>query len=108
MTKYLPFAAVAALVAATGAAMASGLPLEPVQRADTHLELGTVTSDGPGTVEVYSYRLGQQGALLGSTPVKAGANTNVDVNLTAHPLEPVLVVLTDDTGTQDSTVIRFE
>ena len=58
------------------------------------LELGTITSDGAGVVEVYDYHLGQQGDLLGTINVDQGANSDVRLNIGMPPLGDMLAVLT--------------
>lgn len=60
------------------------------------LELGTITSDGEGVVEVYDFRLGKQGDLLGTTNVNQGANSDVRLNIGRPPLGDLLAVLTVD------------
>ena len=67
--------------------------MNPLDR-DSSLELGTITSDGDGIVEVYDYRLGEQGELLGTVEVNEGANANVRLNLTMAPLGDLLAILT--------------
>ncbi|SMY06038.1 hypothetical protein [Flavimaricola marinus] len=92
-----------ALAAATVAATASiaqadvnyfafGETLE----ASSNLDLGTIRAAGEGVVEVYDFRGGEQGALLGSTVVHAGANQDVRVNVGNTPLAEVLAVITVD------------
>lgn len=61
--------------------------------AKSSLDLGLVRSAGAGIVEIYDYRAGTQGALLGSTTVNAGANQDVRVNVGPKPLTDVLAVL---------------
>lgn len=61
---------------------------------DALLELGTITSDGEGVVEVYDFRLGQMGDLLGTTNVNQGANSDVRLNIGMPPLGDILAVLT--------------
>ena len=60
------------------------------------LELGTITSDGAGVVEVYDYHLGEKGDLLGTVDVNPGANSDVKMNIGMPPLGDVLAVLTVD------------
>lgn len=68
----------------------TALPSKPV------LELGEITSDGNGVVEVYSHRLGEQGELLGTVNVNRGANTDVRLNVGIPPHGDILVLLTID------------
>lgn len=69
--------------------------MNPLEQ-DALLELGTITSDGPGVVEVYDYHLGQRGDLLGTVDVNEGANADVRMNIGMPPLGDVLAVLTID------------
>jgi hypothetical protein len=86
----------AAATAATAASTASAYSYFPfgelLESSDT-LEIGTVTSEGAGVIEIYDYRYGTQGALLGTTEVNAGANTNVRVNTGLPVRADVLAVL---------------
>lgn len=61
--------------------------------ASSTVDLGLVRASGNGVVEIYDFRAGQQGALLGSTAVFAGANQDVRVNLSLEPKTDVLAVL---------------
>lgn len=60
---------------------------------DSVLDLGTITSDGEGVVEVYDYRLGERGDLLGTVDVNQGANADVRLNIGTPPPGDVLAVL---------------
>ena len=57
------------------------------------LELGTVTAEGMGIVEIYDFRGGEQGALLGTEEVSFGANADVRVNVNNTQTTDVLAVL---------------
>lgn len=57
------------------------------------VELGTVVSDAAGTVEIYDFNGGEAGALLGTSPVRTGANGNVRVNINSNPTSDLLAVL---------------
>jgi hypothetical protein len=61
---------------------------------DSNLDLGTITSEGPGVVEVFDYRLGEQGELLGTVDVNQGANSDVRLNIGMPPPGDMLAVLT--------------
>ena len=61
--------------------------------AETTLDLGIVRAAGDGVVEIYDYRAGDQGELLGSTEVFAGANDDVRVDVLTPPQNDVLAVL---------------
>ncbi len=57
------------------------------------LELGLITADGAGVVEVYDFHTGEMGALLGTESIQQGANTDVRVNTGARVSHDVLVVV---------------
>ena len=60
----------------------------------THsFDLGTVRAAADGVIEIYNYAGGQQGALIGSTSVNAGANQDVRVQVTPSAYSDVLAVL---------------
>ena len=61
--------------------------------ADTSLELGIVRAASDGVVEIYDYRGGEQGDLIGTTEVFAGANDDVSVDVLTPPQSDVLAVL---------------
>jgi len=95
--KSIIFAAAAAVAVTSTAASADsyfhfGLNLQ----ASDVLELGNVTIDRDGVVEIYDYRLGTQGALLGSEPLHAGANTDVKIDTGFSTESDVLAVLKID------------
>jgi len=88
-------ALIAATVAVTaGAASANQLPFGENLDAGNTLELGTVTADNAGFVEIYDYSKGVRGDLLGVEAVRAGANTNVKVDVGIFGNDDVLAVLT--------------
>ena len=53
------------------------------------VDLRTVTASGDGVVEIYSFG----GEFLGSTPVRAGANAGVRVNINRRPVGDLIAVL---------------
>jgi hypothetical protein len=88
-----------ALVAATIAATASVASAdsyfgfgERLESSST-LELGLVTSEGAGVVEIYDYAKGEIGKLLGTESVNAGANADVRVNVGIPPRQDVIALL---------------
>ena len=86
--------AAAAVAATAGAAQADNyFSYGEVLEAGTTLDLGTVRAAGDGVVEIYNFQGGEQGALLGSTMVSAGANKDVRVNVGIDPRWDVLAVL---------------
>jgi hypothetical protein len=60
------------------------------------LELGLVTSEGDGVIEVYDYHTGTVGRLLGTEDVHSGANTDVRVHTGLPVKNDVLVVVKVD------------
>lgn len=59
----------------------------------SNLELGLVRSAADGVVEVYTNNGGQQGRLLGTAPVHAGANLDVKVDLGVNVNTDIVAVL---------------
>ena len=106
MTKL--FAALATALALTsGAASANTLGLNEVQGSSTLLDLGTVVADGTGVVEVYDHWGGQQGLLLGTEAVRAGANSDVRIPLRFAPHGDVVALLKVDGQVVAQQVIRI-
>ncbi|WP_341365674.1 hypothetical protein [Yoonia sp. BS5-3] len=60
------------------------------------LDLGLITSDGAGQVEVYDFHTGEIGALLGTENIHEGANTDVRVSTGLPVRRDVLVVVRVD------------
>lgn len=60
------------------------------------IELGQVSSSANGVVSIYDYHAGQQGELLGTEDVFAGANYDVRVTLDQPAVNDVIAVLTVD------------
>jgi hypothetical protein len=60
------------------------------------VELGQVTSGANGVVSLYEFHAGEQGPLLGTETVAAGANYDVRVTLDRPAIHDVLAVLTVD------------
>lgn len=104
MSKFLALAAVALMGSATYASADSTFTLPLVQERDGIAELGRINADGAGVVEIYSVNGGQMGALLGSTPVHQGTNSDVRVSVAHNHLSDaraVLVVNDEIVATQD-------
>ncbi len=94
MTKFALIAALTASVAAASAASAdSNFSFDAAQNSGSILELGVVNSAADGVIEVYDYRLGEQGKLLAVESVHAGANRDTRINLNSEPFGDVLAVL---------------
>jgi hypothetical protein len=89
--------AAASIIAATStAAFASGsdhIFLGSGQDVTTQVELDLVRASSAGTVDIYSFHKGVQGELLGSAAVRAGANTNLNIDLDKSATTDVIAVL---------------
>lgn len=87
----------AALIAGAASAATAGganaIFQGDAQNIDTLLNLDLVRSSANGTVEIYDFHKGERGALLGSTDVHAGANTDVKVRISPTAANEVLAVL---------------
>jgi len=73
------------------------------------VELGQVTASNAGVISLYDFHGGQQGALLGTQDVTAGANFDVRVKLGRPAINDVVAVLTVDgqvVDTQELDLIR--
>jgi len=89
---------IAAAVAATGTSASADSFFKFQERLDDRsvLELGSVTSEGNGIVEIYDFHKGEIGELLGTEAVTAGANSDVRVNLGVPPRQDVIALLKVD------------
>ncbi|WP_342076628.1 hypothetical protein [Yoonia sp. SS1-5] len=94
--KSIVLAAAAVAVTATAGAADSYFQKGRTLDAGTVLELGLVTADNNGVVEIYDFHTGEQGALLGAEMVNAGANTDVRVNTVLPAKRDVIAVLKVD------------
>ncbi|TNC59405.1 hypothetical protein [Rubellimicrobium roseum] len=108
MTKLLSSLAIGLLLTAGAASASNTFALGSAQDSQTLIELGTVVADGNGVVRVYDYRTGEEGRLLGSAGVKAGANTNVKVSLAPSYTDEVLAVLVVDGQAVARQIIRID
>jgi len=106
-TKIIAIALSALVGSATlAAADVNYFSVERVQDTSSRLDLGTIRAASDGVVEVYDYRGGSLGELLGTVPVYAGANGDVQVNVGTAPLGNVVALLTIDGETVATQ--RFE
>ena len=64
--------------------------------ASDQLKLGLITAEADGVVEIYDYRLGAPGALLGSETIHAGANPDVRVDTGRPVSRDILAVVRID------------
>ncbi len=94
--KSIVFAAAAVAVTATAGAADSYFEQGRTLDAGDVLELGLITADGAGVVEIYDYHTGAQGALVGSERLSAGANTNVRVNTGLPQTRDVIALIKID------------
>lgn len=101
MTYSFKTLAAAAVVAVAGSAAVAGPNLIFPGSSNEVKSVATVDlvrADENATLEVYDFHGGERGALLGSTDVNAGANTNVKVQLSQNALNDVQYVLVGDNG----------
>ena len=101
MTNSFKTLAAAAIVAVAGSAAFAGPNyIIPGNQASskTTANVELVRADAPATLEVYSVHGGERVALLGSTDVKAGANTDVKVSLSTAPRSNIEFVLVGSNG----------
>ena len=104
-------ALIAATIAATSTAASADSYFTFGERLDSSsvLDLGIVTSEAAGVVEIYDFSKGEVGALLGSEPVNAGANADVRVNVGVSPSQDVIALLKVDGQTvaqRDYDIVR--
>nr|WP_321511493.1 hypothetical protein [uncultured Celeribacter sp.] len=106
MTYSLKTLTAAAIVAVAGSAAFAGpnyiMPGE-AQNLNSSVTLDLVRADANATVDVYDFHGGERGALLGSAPVKAGANTDVYVPL-SRPASKDAVAVLMQAGSEVATV----
>jgi hypothetical protein len=96
MTFSLKTLSAAAVIAVAGSAAFAG-PNYIIPGSQSGLQsvatVDLVRADENATLQVYDFHTGERGALLGSTKVHAGANTDVKVRLSQKPLSDVEFVL---------------
>lgn len=107
MTKLLSVFATA-LLASAGMASANGFSLNAVQDSDESVEFASVFAGAAGVVEVYDFHTAEQGRLLGSEAVHAGANPDVRVSLGVTSADNLLAVLKVNGQVVDQQVLRLE
>ena len=107
MTKLLPLVA-AALFATAGMASASNtLGFNVGRVSGNSVEFSNVVANGNGSVELYEYQGAQQGRLLGSDAVHAGANRDVRVPVGVTAANNFLAVLKVDGDVVAQQVVRI-
>jgi hypothetical protein len=92
------FALIAATIAATASAASADSFIQFGERLDSSsvLEIGQVTSEGAGVLEIYDFSKGELGQLLGTETINAGANADVKVNVGIRPTMDVIALLKVD------------
>ena len=97
----------AATVLGTSASANNSLALNGVQDSRTQVELGPVSADAPGVVEVYDLRSGAPGVLLGSEAVEAGTNADVRISLNPPPQQGAVAILRVGGAVVDTEELQF-
>jgi len=108
--KTLTLATIASATFATGSLADSYFSYADALDRTSTLELGQVRSEGAGTVAIYDFHRGRQGALLGTQNVRAGANYDVHVTVGQRPINDVIAVLTVNgqvVASQEYDIDRF-
>jgi hypothetical protein len=101
--------ALATLIATSGAAAFAAsdrISANETQDFFNSVDLDFVSASGNGTVAIYDYSNGEQGKLLGTETINAGANQNVNVRLSPAATHDVVAVLT--VGGQTAAVQEIE
>jgi len=101
--------AAAASVALASTAAADAFSFNEADVSGSTVELGQVRADAPGVISLYDFHKGEQGALLGTQDVAAGANYDVRINIGKPLVNDVVAVLTIDgqvVDTKDFDVAR--
>ena len=92
-TKTLTIAATATALTAGAASADSYFGFAESFEDRNSIELPLVAAEGDGVLEIYNLKAGEQGALLGTATVNAGANEDVRVNIGNGFKTDVLAVL---------------
>lgn len=90
--------ALAAIVATAGTAASANSYFEfgETLKSSSVLDLGLIRSETNGIVEIYDDARGEPGKLLGTKNVRAGANSDVRVNIGKRPQQNVIALLKID------------
>jgi hypothetical protein len=103
------FAALALLTLAASASVASAadsfLPLERAYDGGSTVDFETVRAAGTGMLEIYAYTGGEQGDLLGSSPVLPGVNLDVKVNIGNSVGTDLMAVLVVNGQVVDTSIL---
>lgn len=92
--KIIALATVTAMSTATLASASDTFAFGETLSDSSTVDLGTLNVTGAGMVEIYDFRGGEAGKLLGATEIHVGANQDVRVNLGQRPQSSVVAVLT--------------
>ena len=94
MFKSITLAAIVASAATVASADTSYIfDLNTNREAASTVDLDTIRATSDGVVEIYNFHAGEQGALLGTENVFAGANSDVRVQIGAASNDDLLAVL---------------
>ena len=77
----LALAAIAASATIASADASYLSTFAPSNDRSTEIELGLIVAEDASVVEIFAYNNGQTGKLLGSEPIRAGGNPDVDVEI---------------------------
>ena len=99
---------VAAQETSTTAVSAFSIEAEQVQESDGLLNLGLVTSEADGVIEIYDIDDVNMEEMLGSETVTAGANTDVKITLMRATDSDVMAVLRVDGAVVATTEVDLD
>jgi hypothetical protein len=107
MNRSIAALSLVTLAASAGMAAAdtSYLPIPTPYDGSSTVDFDFVRADGAGVVEIYTYNAGQQGDLIGSAPVVAGANDNLRVDVGIGTQLDLIAVLRVGGQIVDTTVL---
>lgn len=111
MTKFTKIAALTALTAigAASTASAAGFSIIPdIDDRASFVELGTVTADMDGFVEIRATKGGVLGDVIGVAEVNQGANSNVKVRFSTQPTQDVVAFLFADGASTPADVTKID
>jgi hypothetical protein len=95
-TRTLALTAALVMGSATLASAESTFYLERIQDADDIVRFSNVLAEEDGVVEVYSFRQGRIGDLLGRESVSQGVNSDVMISVRTQPVGDLMAVLKVD------------
>lgn len=108
MNTLIKAAAIAVTTAFIGgtATAQSAFGVQEATMGDQTLTINLVVADDAGTVAIYEYSGGTLGEMIGTAPVNAGANADVEIALDRSPSGPRVVALLfeGDAGDMDPMI----